>query len=82
MTMLLLYSRRSKTSSGAGRCGWRVGRMLVTAMIPTYGALAHGLAGGWDEFALLLLAPVVVAAVLWVTRRGDDDGDSPPGADC
>ena len=38
-------------------------------------ALLHGLVGSWDEYALLLLAPLVVAAVLWVTRRraGDDD---------
>jgi hypothetical protein len=35
--------------------------------------LAHGGAGDWDEYALLVLAPVVIAAVLWVTRRGDDD---------
>jgi hypothetical protein len=35
--------------------------------------LAHGGAGDWDDYALLLLAPVVIAAVLWVTRRGDDE---------
>jgi hypothetical protein len=35
--------------------------------------MAHGGVGDWDEYALLILAPVVIAAVLWVTRRGDDD---------
>lgn len=35
-------------------------------------AWAHGGAGDWDEYLLLLLAPVVVAAVLWVTRRGPE----------
>jgi uncharacterized membrane-anchored protein len=38
-------------------------------------ALAHGAAGDWDEYVLLLLAPVVIAAVLWVTRRTDHDAD-------
>jgi hypothetical protein len=32
-------------------------------------ALAHGGAGDWDEYAMLILAPLVIAAVLWVTRR-------------
>jgi len=45
--------------------------------------LLHGLAGSWDEVALLLLAPLVVAALLWVTRRppadeADDADMSPP----
>ena len=37
--------------------------------------LAHGGNGDWDEYALLLLAPIVVGAVLWVTRRTDHDPD-------
>jgi hypothetical protein len=37
--------------------------------------LAHGGNGDWDDYALLLLAPVVVAGVLWVTRRTDNDAD-------
>ena len=47
---------------------------LVAAAFPPL-VLLHGLVGSWDEYALLLLAPLVVAAVLWVTRRraGDDD---------
>ncbi|HLH24199.1 MAG TPA: hypothetical protein VK066_16880 [Chloroflexota bacterium] len=40
--------------------------------------LAHGAVGDWDDFALLVLAPVVIAAVLWVTRRGDAEDDEPP----
>ena len=39
---------------------------------------AHGGVTDWDDFALLILAPVVIAAVLWVTRRGDDE---PPPSD-
>lgn len=39
--------------------------------------LAHGLTGDWDEYALLLLAPLVVGAVLWVTRRRADDETEP-----
>ena len=38
--------------------------------------LAHGGVNDWDDYALLILAPVVIAAVLWVTRRGDDE--NPP----
>jgi hypothetical protein len=45
----------------------------MAAMFAMLGALAHGEVGSWDELTLLLLAPVVVAAVLWVTRRGDED---------
>jgi len=37
--------------------------------------LAHGGNGDWDDYALLLLAPIVVGAVLWVTRRSDPDPD-------
>jgi len=37
--------------------------------------LAHGGNGDWDDYALLLLAPVVVGGVLWVTRRTDSDAD-------
>lgn len=47
-------------------------------------ALLHGAAGSWDEIALLLLAPLVVAALLWVTRRPpaeDADESEPPAAD-
>ena len=33
----------------------------------------HGGVGDWDEYALLVLAPVVIAAVLWVTRSRDGD---------
>jgi hypothetical protein len=40
--------------------------------------LAHGGAGDWDDYALLILAPVVIAAVLWVTRRQDDDEAETP----
>ncbi len=47
--------------------------MFMVGVVATYNALAHGGAGDWDDLALLVLAPVVVAAVLWVTRRGDDD---------
>ena len=39
-----------------------------------YSVLAHGGNGDWDDYALLLLAPLVIAAVLWVTRRTDGDG--------
>ncbi len=38
-------------------------------------ALAHGGNGDWDDYALLLLAPIVVGAVLWVTRRSDGDSE-------
>jgi hypothetical protein len=47
--------------------GWVVG--LVSLV------LAHGGNGDWDDYALLLLAPLVVGAVLWVTRRTDSDTD-------
>jgi hypothetical protein len=40
--------------------------------------LAHGGNGDWDDYALLLLAPVVIAGVLWVTRRTDSDADESP----
>jgi len=40
--------------------------------------LAHGGNGDWDDYALLLLAPVVIAGVLWVTRRTDGDADESP----
>ena len=40
--------------------------------------LLHGALGRWDEYALLLLAPLVVAAVLWVTRRREEDADDEP----
>jgi hypothetical protein len=36
----------------------------------------HGESGSWDEIALILLAPLVIAAVIWVTRqRGNDSED-------
>jgi hypothetical protein len=54
------------------RCA--AGGEAVTLMIGSY-VLLHGLAGDWDEVALVVLAPVVVAAVLWVTRRHDDEDD-------
>jgi hypothetical protein len=45
-------------------------------MLPTtYSLVAavplHGAAGSWDEIALVVLAPVVIGAILWVTRRRD-----------
>jgi hypothetical protein len=40
--------------------------------------LAHGGNGDWDDYALLLLAPLVIAGVLWVTRRTDGDADESP----
>jgi hypothetical protein len=40
--------------------------------------LAHGGNGDWDDYALLLLAPVVIAGVLWVTRRTDSEADESP----
>ncbi len=47
-------------------------------MLAAYSFLLHGGAGDWDEYALWLLAPVVIAAVLWVTRRREHDGDDSP----
>ena len=35
--------------------------------------LLHGGSGDWDDYVLWILAPVVIAAVLWVTRRRDDE---------
>jgi hypothetical protein len=48
--------------------------MLQAATVAMSSVLLHGPAGDWDEYALLLLAPLVIAAVLWVTRRTDSDG--------
>ena len=47
--------------------------MLQAPTTLTYAIVAHGGVGDWDEYALLLLAPLVIAAVLWVTRRSGDD---------
>jgi hypothetical protein len=44
---------------------------------PFVPVLLHGATGNWDEVALAVLAPVVIGAFLWVTRRrpdGEDDG--------
>lgn len=38
--------------------------------------LLHGGEGDWDDYVLLLLAPLVVGAVLWVTRSGGDEKDA------
>jgi hypothetical protein len=43
--------------------------------LPRLWVLVHGGVGDWDEYALLLLAPLVIAAVIWITRRGADDQD-------
>jgi hypothetical protein len=43
--------------------------------LPIAPVLLHGATGNWDEFALGLLAPLVIGAVLWVTRRRDDDDE-------
>lgn len=62
-------SARVSPGADAGLLGLH---MLVVATVELLWAVpAHGLAGSWDEYALLLLAPLVVAAVLWVTRRGE-----------
>jgi hypothetical protein len=37
--------------------------------------LLHGGNGDWDDYVLLFLAPLVVGAVLWVTRRGGDENE-------
>ena len=37
--------------------------------------LLHGEVGAWDEYALMILAPIVIGAVLWVTRRRDEPED-------
>jgi hypothetical protein len=37
--------------------------------------LLHGGAGDWDEYALMCLVPLVIGAVLWVTRRRDEPDD-------
>jgi hypothetical protein len=47
---------------------------VLLVLLPLF---AHGGVTDWDDYALLILAPVVIAAVLWVTRRGDD-GEPPP----
>jgi hypothetical protein len=35
--------------------------------------LAHGGNGDWDDYALLVLGPIVIGGILWVTRRRHDD---------
>ena len=45
--------------------------------------LLHGGNGDWDEWALWLLAPVVIGGILWVTRRrdGEDAAEEPQPAE-
>ena len=61
-----------RTSRGSGG-SWEELTVLHVPTTAAYRILAHGGVGNWDEYALLLLAPLVIAAVLWVTRRSDDD---------
>ncbi len=35
--------------------------------------LAHGGNGDWDDYALLVLGPLVIGGILWITRRRHDD---------
>ncbi len=49
--------------------------MILAALQLAHLLLAHGGNGDWDDYALLVLAPVVIGGILWVTRRRGDDAE-------
>lgn len=65
--------------TGSRRTSTKELPLATLALLTASLALAHGGNGDWDEYILLLLAPLVVGAVLWVTRgkndAGSDDGE-------
>ena len=79
MTILLAEpssgSERAVTAALAG-CRDREQRVPHGAVALLAIVLLHGGNGDWDDYVLLLLAPLVVGAVLWVTRRGGEEDDA------
>ena len=49
--------------------------MILAGVLGALGLPAHGGNGDWDDYALLVLGPVVIGGILWVTRRRHDDDE-------